>query len=275
VTIILDGEKVASKIYKDLKPKISFLKKNDIQPKIAIVITSRDKRSFKYAQMKKRKFNEKDVKAKIFEPHRQIEAERLINNLNTNNTYHGIFTQLPIDRPLNKSRILSKLDPRKDIDCMSPHSLGRLLIGKEIYTPANVEALFQILRNYKIEINEKWGIIGKDNVLGRPLISKLCAEGLKFSNLNPASNFSNSKIIVSDVQKIGYIKKNQVSKGSILLDNGNNYLKGKVYGDFDYRNVKETVHAVTPVPGGIGPVTVAVLLSNLIKAAINNIENTS
>ena len=187
---------------------------------------------------------------------------------------HGIFIQLPLEKSLNKSRIFSMLKPSKDIDCMAPNSLGRLLIGKEIYSPANVEAIFQILRHYNINMNRQWGIIGIDNILGRPLISKLCSMGLRFSTFKPSDNLSVSKIIVSDIQEMSSIGKKQVTKDSIIIDNGNNYQKGKVYGDFDYKNVKEIVHAITPVPGGIGPVTVAMLLSNLIKATIKKVEKT-
>jgi methylenetetrahydrofolate dehydrogenase (NADP+)/methenyltetrahydrofolate cyclohydrolase len=274
VTIILDGRKVASKVYKNLEPKISFLEENNIKPNLAIILTTRDKRSLRYAEMKKRIFNENKAMANIFEPKSQEEVKRLLNNLNTDDSYHGIFIQLPLEKSLNKSTILSKLDPSKDIDCMSPNSLGRLLIGKELYSPANVEAIFQILRHYEIKINRKWGIVGIDNILGRPLISKLCAKGLRFSSYSPSSNFIDSKIVVSDIQKIHSIKKNQVTKDSILLDNGNNYNRRKVYGDFDYKNAKEIAHAITPVPGGIGPVTVAMLLSNLIKASTKQLKKT-
>lgn len=274
MTIILDGRKVASKVYKNLEPKISFLEENNIKPNLAIILTTRDKRSLRYAEMKKRIFNENKAMANIFEPKSQEEVKRLLNNLNTDDSYHGIFIQLPLEKSLNKSTILSKLDPSKDIDCMSPNSLGRLLIGKELYSPANLEAIFQILRHYEIKINRKWGIVGIDNILGRPLISKLCAKGLRFSSYSPSSNFIDSKIVVSDIQKIHSIKKNQVAKDSILLDNGNNYNRRKVYGDFDYKNAKEIAHAITPVPGGIGPVTVAMLLSNLIKASTKQLKKT-
>jgi methylenetetrahydrofolate dehydrogenase (NADP+)/methenyltetrahydrofolate cyclohydrolase len=203
----------------------------------------------------------------------QEELLNLINKLNNDESVHGIMVQLPLHEGLNELETVEAIAPKKDVDGLSPSTLGKIMMGEDCYLPAGVEAIMELLERYNIEPEGKhWVITGMSNIIGKPLAALL-------GNMNVQVTFcqkddpkmmnyvKEADVLVTELFKKHAITADMVKKDVVVIDNGNNYEGKKVFGDVDTENVSNVASAITPVPGGVGPLLISMLLRNTVKAA--------
>ena len=273
---VIDGKKIAAEIIKNCKNKIINLKNNGVCPYIEIILIGDDEDSERYVNLKLRKI--KDVGAdgnirKINEGKSNDEILKIINELNVNEKVHGILVQLPLPKKFNQEKILSEIILEKDVDALNPSTIERIELQTNSYYPAGVNAVLEIFKQYKVTIDgKKIIIVGVTDLFGRPLSSVLKQMGgiineiemgkhLTFEELNTAD------IIITDFGRPKWIKRKMVKNQVIIIDAANNYVNGKVVGDADMDELLDKVDIITPVPGGLGPILIASLIKNLVKAA--------
>jgi len=286
---ILYGKPVADKIKFDLKVSIARLAKEGIIPKLAVILIGNDSASKIYVNSKHKTFIKMKCLSEIFsldEKVEEIEVLKLINKLNNDHSIHGILVQLPAPKHLNESNIINSLDPNKDVDGLHPMNSGNLLQGKPNFIPCTPYGCIKILEYYNIDPNSKdVVIVGRSNLVGKPLFAllsqkfeignatvTLCHTGTK----NLSEYTKKADIIIAAVGIPNIITKDMIKEGSVLIDVGINRInddteKGyHIVGDIDFENILDKASGVTPVPGGVGVMTVTMLLYNTIESALNN-----
>ena len=274
MAILLSGKGLAAAIKEDAKKRIAKLKKTNIVPNLALILIGNDEDSRRYVELKAKQCRDIGATANIHQLDGNIAPKELakkIEELNQDAKVHGILVQLPIVEPLID--VIDTISIEKDIDGLTSSSLGRIMQGRDGYAPAGAEAIIELLNSNNIEIkNKRAVIIGSSNILGKPLSSLLANRGALVTLLplhykNVTKYTKNADIIVVDVGRPKSLTANMVSVNAAVIDAGNNYVGGKLVGDVDFESVKEVVKAITPVPGGVGPTLVAVLIRNLVRAA--------
>ena len=275
MAIILDGRSVSSKIVEELRAKTQELKMKGISPTLALVLVGDDAYSKRYVDMKLKRCEEVGVKAILHHVKEAGEREilELLKGLNEDPQVHGVMIQLPLPKGFVESRVVERISPEKDVDGLSPSTLGRILLGEEAYLPAGVEAIIELLDRYQVEWTKKhWVIVGLSNIVGKPLAALLLNRKVTVTACHPDQEdlggiTRDADILVVDVARKWFITAEMVKRNSVIIDNGNNYEEKKVYGDVDFENAKEVASAITPVPGGVGPLLVTMLVRNTVKAA--------
>lgn len=270
---LLYGKPVAEKIDQDT---IDIIQKNELSPKIAIVLATNDKGAYAYTKSIEKKAITVGVDTEIIEigsNTTQKQAVSTINHLSRQSDVSGILVQSPVDN-LDITSLRLHIDSQKDIDSSSEFSLGKLFIKDQIYTPATAQAVIEILKYYNVKISgTDVTIIGRSNVVGKPLAHLLLNENATVSILHrktaDITKFTkNSEIIICAAGQTNLLNEHMVNKNSIVIDVGTNVNEqGKMTGDVDFDVVFQKVKAITPVPGGVGPVTTSVLLNNTARAA--------
>lgn len=274
MVVLLSGKELAAAIKSEASRKVAELKKIGIVPSLALILVGDDADSRRYVNLKAKQCRELGVIAKVHQLDAKVPASELkayIKKLNNDKSVHGILIQYPIPRRFED--VIDSIVVEKDVDGLTSANLGRIVQGSEGYMPAGAEAVIEILRNYRIDIKNKHAVvIGASNIFGKPLANIFTNSGanitLLLSHHDMAKYTKNADIVVVDVGRAKCLTANMLSKGSVIIDVGNNYVDGQLVGDVDFENVKEIVHAITPVPGGVGPMLVAVLIRNLVKAAL-------
>ena len=272
---ILDGRATTETVMQELAAQVAELKKKGVTPGLALVLTGEDKYSARYVGMKAKKAEELGLYAEFhhLEKTTQKELEALIHKLNKDPKIHGIMVQLPLAEGLDELETVDAIDPRKDVDGLCPNTLGRLLMGEEAYMPAGVEAILELLKRYGIDPeNKHWVVVGKSNFLSKPLAAVLANMKLRVTVVGAKCPHLAELVRQADVVSTEMFTKHGVTgdmlkKGVVVIDNGNNYEGKKVFGDVDAEAAMEKASAITPVPGGVGPMLIAMLLRNTVKAA--------
>jgi methylenetetrahydrofolate dehydrogenase (NADP+) / methenyltetrahydrofolate cyclohydrolase len=284
-TIILDGKKIASEIKEELKSEISQLKEKSVIPGLAVILVGSDPASKVYVNSKKKACEEIGISSQVIELPDNVAQEELlgiVRKLNNNKNIHGILVQLPLPKHIDEEAIIESIDPKKDVDCFHPENVGRLSIGIGKLMPCTPAGIIEILKRYNIEIaGKECVVVGRSNIVGKPMAAMLLNNNgtitiahSKTKNLSEVTK--RADIIISAVGKAGLITKDMVKKGVVIVDVGMNRLEnGKLVGDVEFENVKEIASAITPVPGGVGPMTIAMLMQNTIIAAKQIHENRS
>jgi methylenetetrahydrofolate dehydrogenase (NADP+)/methenyltetrahydrofolate cyclohydrolase len=201
------------------------------------------------------------------------EVVKLVEELCADPEIHGVMVQLPVAEGLEEGAIVDAVDSEKDVDGISPATLGKILLGEECFLPAGVDAIMELFRRYDLDPEGKhWVVAGATNWLGKPLIALL-------ANMNVTVSFcgkddpkmpelvKEADVLCTELFAKHAVTAGMVKKGVIVIDNGNNYEGKKVFGDVDTESVSEKASAITPVPGGVGPLLVTMLMSNTVKAA--------
>lgn len=275
---ILDGKKLAEKLNSDLQAKImNFYKQTGIKPKLAAILVGEDPASEIYVNMKRRKCEQVGIDSILIKLDKQISAEELfteIDKLNTDETVHGILLQIPLPENLKeiKSKLLEKISPIKDVDGFNPINKGLLFDYAEELAPCTPKGIIALLEYNKIMIQGKdVVIVNRSNLVGKPLIFMLLKRNATVtichtSTKNLEDHMRRADILVIAVGKPKFITKDKIKEGVIIIDVGQNRVQGKLYGDADFEDVFEKCGAITPTPGGIGPLTVAFLLQNTFIA---------
>ncbi len=264
--MILTGKPVAEKIYKEAKNNIKELKLGDIKPFMAVILAGEDPASLSYIKIKEKKASQLGFDFRLYHLTSFVQEKKLLDlvrDLNKNKYIAGIVVQLPLPESVDKLKILKSVDPKKDIDGF----LGR-------YLPPSAQAILEILKFYKISLkNKKILLIGRGELVGKPLEKLLLKRDLKpevcnLKTKNLKEKTLKADIIVTATGCPNLIKKDMVSNNTIIIDAGTAESRGKIAGDVS-KEVYKKVKSYSPVPGGVGPVTVACLMRNLVKACKN------
>jgi len=286
--LILSGKDVSKHIYNSLRNRVTLLKENGITPGLAAILIGNDPASVIYIKSKSRIFNQLSLFVKTFKLPKDISQNnliKLINDLNDDTTFHGILVQLPLPNHINSDIIINTIKPEKDVDAFHPENVGLLTIGRPRYIPCTPKGIMCLLEYYKINLNGKHVVVlGRSNIVGRP-ISILTSLKSQFANAtttichsgtkNIEKYTKNADVIIVALGVPEYLKRNMVKDNVIIIDVGINRIdtdnkKGyKIVGDILWKDFMDIAKAVTPVPGGVGPMTIAMLAENTIEAAEN------
>lgn len=277
MAIILDGKETARKIREGLKGKVEELKKNNIFPKLAVIMIGNDGASKIYVRNKSKACEEIGIEYEEFlldEDTTQEQLLNLIENLNNRTDIHGILLQSPIPKHLDINEAFRKIAPEKDVDGFNPVNVGKLVLGQETFVSCTPFGVIKLLEAYNIQIEGKNAVvIGRSNIVGKPMLQCLLNKNAtvtichsKTKNLKDITKTAD--ILVVALGKTKFVTKDMVKKDAVVIDVGiNRNEQGKVCGDVDFEEVKELASYITPVPGGVGPMTIAMLMTNIVKAA--------
>jgi len=269
---IIDGKKIADGILENLKKKVRDLKQ---KPGLAIVLVGNNPASDIYVSSKLKKAESAGFyveKHALSEKITQNELLNLVDELNQNKNIHGFIVQLPLPKQINENMVIDSILPHKDVDGFTPVNLGNLVNDNNMLLPATARACMELIKSTGVEIKGKNAIVvGRSNIVGKPTALLLLQENATVTVCHSktrdlAEHTKNADILVVAVGKPKLIKKDMVKKGVVVIDVGINRVMGKIVGDVDFENVKEVAGFITPVPGGVGPMTIAMLLDNTLKA---------
>ena len=267
--IILDGKKVSNKKLLTLKEKVSKLNR---KLGLAIIEIGDNKESKIYINQKKKIALYLNYNCQIFSFDEQTPEENIINKikeLNNDNNIDGIIVELPIPKKYSQEKIINAIIAEKDIDCLTNKNIAKLNNNTPYLLPCTPKGLLDLLDYYKITLkNKNITIIGKSILVGTPLYNILKNNNISVNLLDSKTeNITNytlySDIIIIAIGKKQFLKNNMIKKDTIIIDVGINYYNGHIYGDVDYESVKENVSYITPVPGGVGPMTIYELMDNI------------
>lgn len=284
---IIDGKKVSIEILDEIKSSVDIRVSNNLKvPHLAAVLVGDDGPSQTYVNSKIKACERVGFESSLFKFQKSISEVDLINEIekiNRNNNIDGFIVQLPLPDGINQENILSKVDPSKDVDGFHPVNYGKMALGIETFLPATPAGIIELISRCKINLkSKKCLVIGRSQIVGRP-ISILLSQNKIFGNATVTVAHSrttnlkelciNSDIIISAIGIPKFIKGNMIKKGVTIIDVGISRIddksssKGyKIVGDVDFENVSSKVGFITPVPGGVGPMTIAMLLKNTLKS---------
>ena len=279
MAVIIDGKELAKKVRGNLKIECENLKSKGIKPKFAVIMVGDDPASKIYVKSKSKACDEIGIE---YEEHilddkiTQEELINLIHKLNEDKTVNGILLQSPIPKHLDIDEAFKEISYKKDVDGFNPVNVGRLLLNQDTFVSCTPYGIMKMFEEYKIDLEGKnVVIIGRSNIVGKPLMAcclnrhatvTVCHSRTK----NLKEKTKNADVLVSAIGKPNFVTADMVKEGAVIIDVGINRGENKkITGDVDYENVKEKASYITPVPGGVGPMTVAMLMNNVIKATIN------
>ena len=288
--LILSGKDVSQSVYTSLLDRISSLKDQNITPGLAVVIVGEDPASQVYVRSKTKKFKQLNLNTESFKlPDSTSEDEllKLIHVLNENDQYHGILVQLPLPKQIDSQRVLETIDPKKDVDGFHPENAGLLSIGRPRFVPCTPKGIMRILSHYNIDLKGKHVVVvGRSNIVGRPIsiLTSLKQEGsngtttICHSGTPDISQFTKSAdVIIVALGVPQFLTGDMLQDGAVVIDVGINRMdadteKGyKLVGDAHWESISSKISAATPVPGGVGPMTIAMLVENTVEAAENSV----
>jgi methylenetetrahydrofolate dehydrogenase (NADP+)/methenyltetrahydrofolate cyclohydrolase len=288
--LILSGKDVSQSVYKSLLNRISILKDQNITPGLAVVIVGEDPASQVYVRSKTKKFKQLNLNTesfKLLDSTSEEELLKLIHVLNENDQFHGILVQLPLPKQIDSQHVLETIDPKKDVDGFHPENAGLLSIGKPRFIPCTPKGIMRILSHYNIGLKGKHVVVvGRSNIVGRPIsiLTSLKQKGANgttticHSGTPDISKFTKSAdVIIVALGVPQFLTGEMLKDGAVVLDVGINRMdddteKGyKLVGDADWESISSKISAATPVPGGVGPMTIAMLVENTVEAAENSV----
>ena len=283
---VLSGLDTASKVYESFNDRIKVLSTKGVVPGLCVVLVGEDPASQIYVRTKSKKLKSLGLISETIRLDADVTEQKLlsiIEDLNANSKFHGILVQMPLPEHINSQNIINSINPAKDVDGFHPENVGWLSIGKPRFIPCTPKGIMRIFSHYNIDLTGKdIVVIGRSNIVGRPmsiLVSSNNANGTctichsRTKNINDYSR--NADIIISAIGVPNFLTSEMIKEDSIIIDVGINRIdsdneKGyKIVGDADYDSVFDKVSKITPVPGGVGPMTIAMLVENTIEAAEN------
>ena len=283
--LILNGRSVADEVHKQIKDEIKqIISANKRLPGLAVILVGENPASYTYVKNKEKTCIELGLHSEVYRLPTNISEDDLIKSiqsLNNNKNIDGILVQLPLPIHIKTEKVLEQINPDKDVDGLHPYNLGKLMSGQNCLKPCTPQGVIEILKHYSINLNGiKTVVIGRSMLVGKPLSLLLLAENAtvtithsKTENLEKITR--EADLLISAIGKPKLIKKHWIKPDSIVIDVGINKViensTTKLVGDVDYEDVSSICQAITPVPGGVGPVTIAMLMQNTLKAyKLNN-----
>lgn len=273
--ILIDGREVAKKVRLDIKKEVDNLKNENITPGLAVVLVGDNPASRSYVNSKDKAcktLGVYSVKKNFDESITEVDLLKQIDDLNNDERIHGILVQLPLPPHINEKKVIEAILPEKDVDGFHPINAGKLLIGEDGLKPCTPYGIIKLLEHYDIEVESKnVVVIGRSNIVGKPIALMLLQKNATVTichskTKNLKSITKNADIIVVALGIPSFLTADMVKDGAVIIDVGINRVDGKIVGDVDFENVKEKASYITPVPGGVGPMTITMLLENTIEA---------
>jgi methylenetetrahydrofolate dehydrogenase (NADP+)/methenyltetrahydrofolate cyclohydrolase len=274
--VLIDGKKISGEIRNRLAEEIQKLKKKTGKtPGLATVLVGDDPASAVYVRNKNKICGElgfQSFEQKLSADTSEEKLLQLVEELNSNKDVHGILVQLPLPDQIDSEKILQAIDPQKDVDGFHPINVGKLVVGNALLTPCTPTGIIALLDRYEIEISGKHAvIIGRSNIVGKPVSMLLLQRNATITichsrtqNLEEITR--SADILVAAVGRANFVTEEMVSEGTVVIDVGINRVDGKLTGDVDFEPVSKKASHITPVPGGVGPMTIALLMENTLKA---------
>ena len=274
---IIDGKLVSEQIRENLRGEIERLKESGVTPGLAVVLVGEDPASQVYVRNKARSCEQLGMYSEV---HRlpaetsQVDLLALIEKLNEQSEIHGILVQLPLPKHIEEKAVIEAISVDKDVDGFHPENVGRLVVGEECYVPCTPAGVIELLKHADIEIAGKHAVVvGRSNIVGKPVSILLLQEHAtvtichsKTANLQEV--IQSADIVVAAVGRPEMIAAKHLKPGAVVIDVGINRLAdGRLVGDVDFEDAKQVASYITPVPGGVGPMTITMLLKNTVEAA--------
>lgn len=274
---LIDGKALAAKMQAELKVKVDKLKEADNVPGLAVILVGEDPASQIYVRNKARQATAIGLNSSVVRlPETLSEQELLdlIEQYNQSEQWHGILVQLPLPEHISEEKVLLAIDPEKDVDGFHPMNMGRLWSGNPLMIPSTPAGIMEMFREYNVELSGKRAVvIGRSNIVGKPMAQLLMMADAtvtiahsKTENLRELTK--EADILVVAIGRDRMIKAEDVKEGAVVIDVGMNRDEdGKLHGDVDFDEVKDVASLITPVPGGVGPMTITMLMEQTVRAA--------
>ncbi len=275
---LIDGKSLASKIQSQITQDVIKLKESkNITPGLAVILVGDDAASHSYVKMKAKACKDVGFYSIVHEMPSSISQEEIIatiSMMNQNPRIDGILVQLPLPKHIDTTKIIEVIDPKKDVDGFHPYNVGRMMTGLESFVACTPLGVMKLFEEYNIDLQGKdVCVVGASNIVGKPMANLLVNANATVTvthiyTKDLASHTKNADIVIVGTGVQGLIKEDMVKEGAVVIDIGFNRLEnGSIVGDVDFTNVSKKCSYITPVPGGVGPMTIAMLLSNTFDAA--------
>ncbi|ANU23461.1 bifunctional methylenetetrahydrofolate dehydrogenase/methenyltetrahydrofolate cyclohydrolase FolD [Planococcus donghaensis] len=274
---LIDGKAVSQKIKIQVQQRVEKLAQQEIIPGLAVVLVGENSASLTYVKNKKKTCEALGMRSDLHQfPDTLTEQELLstIDELNNDSKIHGILVQLPLPKQIDEFKVISAISPEKDVDGFHPISVGNMMIGKDAFLPCTPHGIMELLAHYDIDPAGKHAVvIGRSNIVGKPigqlLLQKDATVTYCHSKTKDLAEFTKqADILIAAIGRAKFIDHTFIKPGAVVIDVGmNRDENGKLCGDVDFEDVQETASFVTPVPGGVGPMTIAMLMDNTLQSA--------
>ncbi|MBC1688889.1 bifunctional methylenetetrahydrofolate dehydrogenase/methenyltetrahydrofolate cyclohydrolase FolD [Listeria welshimeri] len=274
---IIDGKKLAKEIQERVTTEVAELAKIDKKPGLAVVLVGDNQASRTYVRNKQKRTEEAGMKSVLIELPETVSEEKLlevVEELNTDDTIHGILVQLPLPKHISEEKVIDTISYDKDVDGFHPVNVGNLFIGKDSFVPCTPAGIIELIKSTGTQIEGKRAVvIGRSNIVGKPVAQLLLNENAtvtiahsRTKNLPEVAKEADILVVATGLAK--FVKKEYIKHGAIVIDVGmDRDENNKLCGDVDFDDVIEEAGFITPVPGGVGPMTITMLLANTLKAA--------
>ena len=283
MAVIIDGKNVSKELRISVAKEVEYLKTNyNTVPGLAVILVGNDPASAVYVRNKHRACEEVGINSlQIMLPAETTEDELLkkIDELNLDPSVNGILVQLPLPKHISEEKIINAISPDKDVDAFHPTNVGKIMLGKYDFLPCTPAGIMELLKYYDVDINGKeCVVIGRSNIVGKPMALLLLAKNGTVTVCHSRTNdlkgaVSRADILVVAIGKPNFITGDMIKPGAVVIDVGINRLdNNKLCGDVDFESVEAVAGMITPVPGGVGPMTITMLLKNTVTAAKINLK---
>jgi methylenetetrahydrofolate dehydrogenase (NADP+) / methenyltetrahydrofolate cyclohydrolase len=274
---LIDGKAVSQKVKEQVQDRVEKLKQQGVVPGLAVVLIGDNPASHTYVKNKQKTCEALGMRSVLQKfPESLTEAELLsaIEELNNDPTIHGILVQLPLPKHIDEFSVILAIDPLKDVDGFHPISVGNMMIGREAFLPCTPHGIMKLLEHYGIDPSGKHAVVvGRSNIVGKPVGQLLLQQNATVTYCHSKTNdlafhTKQADILVAAIGIPKFLDHTYIKPGAIVVDVGmNRDENGKLCGDIDFADVLETASYVTPVPGGVGPMTIAMLMENTVQSA--------
>ena len=275
---ILNGKEVSQRIKDELKEEVKKLKSDNIFPGLAVIIVGDDPASRVYVNSKKKACEEIGIYSQEYalpENTTQDELLELVEKLNSDTKINGILVQLPLPSHIDEEAVINAISPKKDVDAFHPVNVGKIMIGNYDFLPCTPAGVMELIKESGIDISGKeCVVVGRSNIVGKPQAMLLLHQNGTVTICHSrtkdlAEKTKNADILIAAVGKPNFITGDMIKEGAVVIDVGiNRIAPKKLVGDVDFESAEKKASAITPVPGGVGPMTLAMLMKNTVKAAI-------
>src|SRR5690625_1414230 len=277
VAEIIDGKKLSHELKMKMKNEVTQLKKTGVTPHLTVILVGDNPASKSYVKGKEKACEETGISSDLIELNETITEDELLDEilkLNNDKSVHGILVQLPLPDHIEEQKIIEIISPKKDVDGFHPVNIGKMMTGQDTFFPCTPYGIITMLKSKDISIEGKHAVIlGRSNIVGKPVGQLLLNENATVTychsrTRNLKEYTKNADILVVALGKAHFVDEDHIKKGAVVIDVGINRTEdGSLTGDVNFDKVKERASYITPVPRGVGPLTITMLLSNTIKAA--------
>lgn len=274
---LIDGVAIGKEIREEIKARVTALKEQGCTPGLAVILVGENQASHTYVRNKQKSSIEVGMKSELVNLPASVTEEELlghINKLNHDDSIHGILVQLPLPDHIDENRIILAIDPKKDVDGFHPVNVGKMIIGQRSFLSCTPYGIIKLLERTNTPIKGKHAVIvGRSNIVGKPMGQLLLQRDATVTychsrTVDLASYTNQADILIVAIGRTKFIGKEHVKEGAVVIDVGmNRDENGKLCGDVDFEVVKDKASAITPVPGGVGPMTITMLLKNTLQSA--------